>query len=67
MSDTVEVKTVYAKHPDGTMTESVTCCGQEWYNGPARVVFLDIPDEWPWERKQDGIQTCTALSVRPLQ
>jgi len=66
MSDTVEVKTVYAKHPDGTMTESVTCCGQEWYNGPARVVFLDIPDEWPWERKQDEIQTCTALSVRPL-
>jgi len=63
-SDTVEDKTVYAKHPDGKNTERVTCCGQQWYYGPARVVFAD---KWPWERRKDEIQTCTALSMRPLQ
>ena len=66
MSDTVEVKTVYTKNPNGTMTERVMCCGQEWYSGPARVVFLDIPDKWPWESNHNEIQTCTALSMRPL-
>lgn len=53
MSDLVEVKTTYTKHSDGTMTERVTCCGQEWYSGPARVVFLDIPDKWPWEKGEE--------------
>jgi hypothetical protein len=53
VSDLVEVKTMYTKHSDGTVTERVTCCGQEWYSGPARVVFLDIPDKWPWERKNN--------------
>jgi hypothetical protein len=49
VSDTVEVRTTYTKHSDGTVTERVICCEKEWYSGPARVVFLDIPDKWPWE------------------
>jgi hypothetical protein len=54
MSETVEIQTMYRKNQNGTMTERVTCCGQELYNGPARCVFVDIPTEWPWERKGEG-------------